>query len=70
MYYGITLSFIADDASSENEAMALFIAYSSTDEKSTSLLHHMAALKANMSTFHETSGGAIATLSVYFFSSS
>jgi len=55
----------ADDAASDSEAKSLFVAYSAIDEKSNGLLHQVAAVKANISTFHQADDGAVATLSVY-----
>ena len=57
--------FTADDAASDSEAKSLFVAYSAIDEKSIDLLHQVAAVKANISTFHQADDGAVATLSVY-----
>jgi len=59
--------FITDDAMSENDVKSLFVAYSAIDEKSGSLLHHVAAAKADISTFHQADGGVTATLSVYLY---
>lgn len=61
------MSFIADDATAENEAKSLFVAYSTIDDKSSSLHHQVASMKANISAFHQADAGAVATLSVYCF---
>ena len=62
---------IVDDATSENEAKSLFVTYSAIDEKSSNLLHQLAALQANTCTCHQASGGATAALlvscSVYYY---
>jgi len=61
------VSFVADGAVTEDEAKSLFVAYSVTDEKSSALHHQLAAVKANMTAFHQTDGDAIAALLVCCF---
>jgi len=60
------LSFITDDAGSAAETnQPLFVACSAIDERSSGLLHRLAAVKTNTSALREADGCTIATLSVY-----
>jgi len=58
---------VSDDDASETAAKSLFVAYSAIDEKSSNLLHRVAAVKTDVSAFCQNDDGAFATLSVYCF---